>query len=117
MYSCALRHAQNLRYQQTTCASLRTGRHVAAHHDAGLPRYVKTKHSQAQPDCCMQLEEQRRKNEPPSDMELVRRAEKDTLHANALASQQEQRDEVKAMSAMLAYAKCAAIRWATLPAP
>ena len=32
------------------------------------------------------------------------------MHAKAMASLQEQRDEVKVMSAMLAYAKCAAIR-------
>ena len=65
----------------------------------------------------VQLEEQRRRNEPPSEMELVRRAEKDALHAKALASQQDQRDEVKAMNAMLAYAKCAAIRYDALLVP
>ena len=61
---------------------------------------------------CSQLEEQRRRNEPPSESELIRRAEKDTVHAKAMACLQEQRDEVKVMSAMLAYAKCAAIRCA-----
>ena len=61
------------------------------------------------------MEDQRRRQQPPSEMEVIRRAERDAHTAKASAALQDQRDEVKAMNAMLAYAKCAAIRWAARP--
>ena len=60
--------------------------------------------------CAVQMEDERRRQQPPSEMEVIRRAERDAHTAKASAALQEQRDEVKAMNAMLAYAKCAAIR-------
>lgn len=59
----------------------------------------------------VQLEAERKNAEPPSEMELLRRQERDALAMAAKKKLLEQVDEVKHMNRMVAYSRCAAERY------
>ena len=56
------------------------------------------------------MEADRKKAEPPSEMELLRMQERDALATAAKKKLLEQEDEVKHMNRMVAYSRCAAQR-------
>lgn len=58
----------------------------------------------------MQLEADRKKAEPPSEMEQLRIQEREAIASAAKKALLEQEDEVKQMNRMVAYSRCAAER-------
>lgn len=65
----------------------------------------------------MQLAEERRRAEGPSEEERLRTAVADAVRSKAAAARLEATDEAKRMNQMVLYSKCMAIRWATAEAP
>ena len=80
-----------------------------------LTRRPPTSHLLDQPSVltwdCTQLEASRRNAEAPSEMEVLRRQERDALALAAKKKLLEQEDEVKHMNRMVAYSRCAAERY------
>ena len=58
----------------------------------------------------MQIEAERKKKQPPSEMEVVRRKETNAMLSSANKMREENMDEVKAMNQMMLAAKCVQIR-------
>ena len=65
----------------------------------------------------MQLAEERRRAEGPSEEERLRTAVADAVRSSAAAARLEATDEAKRMNQMVLYSKCMAIRCASTDVP
>lgn len=66
--------------------------------------------AKAKKEQMLRLEEEKKKNLPPSDIELEKQNYKNSIQGRAVEAAREELDDVKQMNKMVAYAKAATIR-------
>jgi hypothetical protein len=66
--------------------------------------------AKAKKEQMLRLEEEKKKNLPPSDIELEKQNNKNSIQGRAVEAAREELDDVKQMNKMVAYAKAATIR-------
>lgn len=66
--------------------------------------------AKAKKEQMLRLEEEKKKNLPPSDIELEKQNYKNSIQGRAVEVAREELDDVKQMNKMVAYAKAATIR-------